>query len=120
MTLREDHRDLIALPRDHFDRLLACGGTLEGGEIANMRTYRLPANPVIHTRLLSERKTLCGKTWSPGGWQFTSRGSFGDRPPHGTFPGERYACAACNRSIIMRMTQEACRARTDVLRGRRP
>lgn len=107
----------IALPRDLFNRVMASEGKLEAGMIANMNTHLLPREPKLHVRLLGERKTLCGKTWMPGGWQFTSRGSFGHHAPWGT--DDRDVCKGCRANAALDMTIEAEAARVAVLRGAR-
>lgn len=94
-------------------RVLAAQGRIESGEIANMRTYRLPSEPKIHTRLLGEGTTLCGVplTGHEGqwAWQFIHRGSFGSRMPSGS-DGPN-ACQRCARSKILRITAYVAAAR---------
>lgn len=71
---------------------------LESGQIANMRTYRLPANAKIHVRILGADKTLCGRSlrnhhqWA---WQFIHRDS-GGRP---SGMRSRDACSICSKAL---------------------
>jgi hypothetical protein len=95
-------------------RLIESGGVIESGHIANMRTYRLPAWPKVHTRVLGESKTLCGVPLHNHGewaWQFIHRGVFGQRLPSGAHTGDRDHCTRCARSPVLRATQAANDAR---------
>lgn len=116
--MNEAMRDMVCVPRPLFDRLMAAGGTLESGQIANMNTLRLPAQPCLHVRILGEDRTLCGRRWMPQGWQFGSRGTFGQHAPHGTHEGARDACRRCQRSPALRLTNEVEAARVAILTGR--
>lgn len=78
-------------------QLLRARGRLESGELANMRTYRLPRDVKGHVRVLGASRTLCGRPlhghlgrWA---WQFIHRGQFGlARPAHVT-------CRTCTRVL---------------------
>lgn len=119
MNLTPEMRDQICIRRSLFDRLMVAGGTLEAGMIANMNTMRLSPEPKLHVRILGESKTLCGKRWMPQGWQFTSRGSFGEHAPHGTRDYEWKVCRGCRKSQALALTIEAEDARVAVLKGGR-
>jgi hypothetical protein len=119
MRLAEGHRDMVCIPRGLFDRLMAAGGRLESGQIANMNTYLLPRETCLHVRILGEGRTLCGRRWMPGGWQFCSRGSFGEHAPFGTYEGAPDVCRSCAKSPALKLTNEAEAARVAALTGRR-
>lgn len=96
-------------------RLLAAGLRLEDGQIANMNTFRLPARPCFHTRIVGEGRTLCGRSWMPGGWQFCSQGTYGERAPHNV--RDRDACKSCAKHPVLARTLAAEDAKLDALRG---
>jgi hypothetical protein len=100
-------------------RLLESGGKIESGQIANMRTYMLPAWPKTHTRILGESRTLCGRSLRNNGqwaWQFINTGSVQlGHPPSGS--RGRDACAQCARSPVLRATFEIADARRSAFRN---
>lgn len=87
-------------------RLGKAQGRIESGMLANMRTYRLPARPAVHTRILGEDRTLCGRSlhhndqWA---WQFIHRGSVLEGHPPSGSRDHRYgrSCKRCNRSPVL-------------------
>lgn len=99
-------------------RVLACGGKLESGQLANMRLYRRRSD-VIHTRLLGEDRTLCGRSLYHNrqlAWQFIHRGDIAaGRLPSGSWPGERNACKVCSASPVIRATAKIAGARREAL-----
>lgn len=99
-------------------RVLACGGRLESGQLANMRLYRRSSD-VVHTRLLGEDRTLCGRSLYHNrqlAWQFIHRGDVASgRLPSGSWPGDRDACKVCSASPVIRATAEIARARHEAL-----
>jgi hypothetical protein len=101
------------LPVKLVERVVACGGVLESGMLANMRTYLLPRETTIHTRLVGEGRTLCGRPlrgfegrWA---WQFVNRGTFAASMPSGS-QGDS-ACQQCARSPVLVATAEAVEAK---------
>ena len=95
-------------------RVIAAQGRIESGQLANMRTYRLPAAAKIHVRLLGEDRTLCGRSLRHAGewaWQFIHRGQVGESLPSGSYPGDRDACARCAENPIVTATAEVVAAR---------
>jgi hypothetical protein len=102
------------VPMKLAQRLLLSQGILESGQIANMRTYLLPRDVKIHTRLLAEDRTLCGipvrgyeGRWA---WQFVHRGRFGSHLPSGA-EDLRHRCKRCARSPVLTLTEEVVRSR---------
>jgi hypothetical protein len=102
-------------------RVVAAGGRIESGQIANMRTLLLPAEPKTHTRLLGESSTLCGRPLSNHGhfaWQFQHRGDVAaGQLPAGSDPADRDACRRCSASPVIRATAEIAATRRSVLKG---
>lgn len=106
---------------DVRDLLIAAGTTaLESGNLANMRTLR--ANSTVHTRLLTQRRTLCGRPlmtvhgWS---WQFINRGdAVAGRVPAGA-DDFTDGCKSCQRSAVLQMAMSIAEKRQTELAKRR-
>lgn len=98
----------LALDSPLGRRVLAAQGKIESGQLANMKTYRLPREARIHTRILGEDRTLCGRSLQHNGqwaWQFIHRGAVMDALPSGAY-GDRDSCAACSKNVIVRITAD--------------
>lgn len=94
-------------------RVAAAQGRIESGQLANMRLYRV--STTVHTRLLGEARTLCGRSLFHNGqfaWQFINRGDVlaGYLPAHAV-PGQRDVCLRCSASPVMRATAAIDEAR---------
>lgn len=99
-------------------RIQLAHGVLESGQLANMRTYRLPREVKIHTRLVGENRTLCGRKlrnndqWA---WQFIHRGSVaqGNLPSGSIGPD---ACKQCCDTPVMRAGRTIYEVKREALR----
>jgi hypothetical protein len=98
---------------------MQANGRIESGMIANMRTYLLPYEAKIHTRILGESRTLCGRSLfhnNQYAWQFINTGNFseGHMPSGSNDP--RRACSRCSRSLVLQVTKTISDARSAALR----
>ncbi len=91
----------LDLTSDLGQRLLRAGGTIESGQIANMRLY-LQRVDTVHVRIVGEDRTLCGRSlvhhdqWA---WQFIHRGQAGMTLPSGI--EGRNGCKVCQQNPIV-------------------
>lgn len=99
-------------------QLIAMGGAIESGHLANMRTYKLPKEPKIHTRIVGSDRTLCGRSLRNHGqfaWQFINRGEFANRLPSGSSVHNRDHCTQCAQHMVLQITQTVSDARRNAL-----
>ena len=101
-------------------------GVIESGMLANMRLYRIDYRARIHTRIVGEDRTLCGKSlrhndqWA---WQFIHRGNVLDgHMPSGSDtdhwrPGHAAPCQSCEKSPVLQATKAISKAQRQAVAG---
>lgn len=110
-------RSIINLDSKLGRRVMKSGGRIESGRIANMRTHLLPLDAKIHTRLLHESRTLCGRSIynnNENAWQWIHRGEIqSGQMPSGS--EGRDACSVCARNPVLKATLVIAQARRNAL-----